>query len=110
MIIKKAKYKTVTVKQRKCVSEEVRGCDECKKSIKSQLTKGGLLEITIFRHNRDTESLHFCSWDCTLTHLPKLKSDYFITLPYIYCDEKKGSKSGFDQLIKLISLSKISKK
>jgi len=30
MIIKKAKYKTVTVKQKRMVSDEVYGCDECK--------------------------------------------------------------------------------
>ena len=33
MIIKKAKYKNVTVKQRRMVSEEVYGCDECEKEI-----------------------------------------------------------------------------
>lgn len=45
MIIKEAKYKNVMVKQRKCVSETVYGCDECRTEIKEYPNEENRLEI-----------------------------------------------------------------
>lgn len=104
MIIKEAKYKNVMVKQRKCVSETVYGCDDCKAEIKEYPNEENRLEMTVYRNNDEkTEHLHFCSWDCVLNHIPKVKTDYFISLPYIYCDARNGSKRGSKQLIKLLT-------
>ena len=104
MKIKEAKYKEVMVKQRQIVSHEVYGCDECRKEIKEFPNEERKLEMTIFHNKKESMHLHFCSWRCTLKYLPKIKSDYFATLPYIYFDERK---KGRDELVKLLkSLSK----
>lgn len=104
MIIKEAKYKNVMMKQRKCVSETVYGCDECRTEIKEYPNEESRLEMTVFRNNdAKTEHLHFCTWDCVLNHLPKVKSDYFVTLPMVYFDARKQSKRGSEQLIKLLT-------
>lgn len=104
MILKKAKYKNITVKHRKCVSQEVHGCDECKSVIDEYPNEENRLDITVFRHNNEkTEDLHFCSWECVLKHIPKIKSDYFVRLPFIYYDQIKGHKRGSHELIKILS-------
>ena len=104
MIIKEAKYKNVMVKQRKCVSETVYGCDECRAEIKEYPNEENRLELTVFRHgSENAEHLHFCTWDCVLNHIPKIKTNYFVSLPYLYYDGRKTSVRGAKQLIKLLA-------
>ena len=104
MLIKKAKYEKVKVWQNQCVSQEVHGCDQCKSVIDEYPNEDMRLECKIFfnDHGKQTTVLHFCSWDCVLKHIPKLKTDYFVTLPHLYFDTRKESKMGANQLINLL--------
>ncbi len=106
MIIKEAKYKKKRVQQNVRISEEVYGCDECNKEIKEYPNETGRLDLTIFFQNNETERLHFCSWKCVLKALPKIKTDYFITLPMIHyggdeCVKGKDAKAFMKVLSKL---------
>jgi hypothetical protein len=107
MIIKEAKYKKVKVSQLTCVQDAIIGCDECREEIKDTPTE---LQITVFSNqSENSKDLCFCSWDCVLSYLPKIKTDYFITLPYVRFDDKNG-KRGAKHLIKLLSGIKLKKR
>ncbi len=92
----------VMMEQRKQVSSDIYGCDNCKKEIKDFPNESQRLELTIFGHDLNSANLHFCSWDCVLKYIPKIKSDYFVSLPHLYFDEPKGSKRGIVELVKLL--------
>ncbi len=99
MEIRPAVYKKVTVEQRRCVKEAVYGCDHCGEEIPDYPNETSKLEITIFQQNSESERKHFCSWKCTLEYLPNVHSDYFFTLPMVYCDQgKKGIKELIEYL------------
>lgn len=101
MIIEEAKYKTQLVEQLVCVSNAVYGCDECRQVV-DQNSEGGVLDMTIFKQVGDTDKLNFCSWECVLKHLPKVKCDYFVSLPYLFFDAKEGDKNSAHHLIELL--------
>lgn len=102
MIIKEAKYKKVKKLVSQLVTDTVYGCDECKKEIKDYPNESQSLELTVFRNNDlPTEHLHLCSWACVFKHIPKIKSDYFVSLPYLYFDDAV-SKRGYKEMIRLI--------
>ena len=102
MIIKKARYRSKMVKQKVRVSDDVYGCDHCSKEIKSFPNESGRLEVTVFKREHRVEHYHLCSWKCVLKFLPSIKSDHFVTLPYLYYDEITKGRTAKD-LIKLIS-------
>jgi hypothetical protein len=106
MLIKKAKYRTVSVKQKRIVKEEVHGCDECRTEIENWPNEPVRLDTTVFFQDGQTERLHFCSWRCALKHLPKIKTDYFISLPNVLFDSGNGKRSGH-ALVKLLSKKKL---
>ncbi len=83
MIIKKAKFKKVTRIVNERVSDEVYGCDQCKKEIGERT-----LDITIFHHKGESEYKNLCSWKCVIKFVPTIKTDYFVSLPYLHYDEK----------------------
>lgn len=95
MIISKAVYKEKMVKRNVCVKDEVNGCDQCKEVIKEYPNEPSRLILTVFRHDDSNSDFHFCSWDCVLKFIPKIKIDYFFNLPSAmfdgdqYSDEKK---------------------
>ncbi len=105
MLIRKAKYKKVRVWQNQMVSQEVHGCDECKNEIDDFPNEEPRLCIDIYAKDGEHshQSLHFCSWDCVLIYFPKVKSNYFITLPYIHFDINHKSKKSAQYLIKLLT-------
>lgn len=90
MIIKKAKYRKVKKIVTERVSDDIYGCDECNKEIKDS---HGKLNMTVFYNDEklkkqkygsnNTDSYEFCSWDCVCKFLPKVKTDYFVNLPYL---------------------------
>jgi hypothetical protein len=94
MKLKDTKWKKCkTCHQRTTMSqEESFGCDECKRPIDEQLNTNNSkhrdhLQVAVFRNNREgAEHLHFCSWRCVLAHLPKIKTDYFVSLPFLQYD------------------------
>lgn len=71
--------------------EEEYGCDACKKPINMGNSENGKhrghLEAVVFRNNQESERLHFCSWRCCIAKLKKVKTDYFVSLPYLTFDE-----------------------
>lgn len=97
MILKEAKYNTCECcGNHKRVSEPSYGCDNCMKPIDDLLQSGNTkyaeyLEVKVFSNTEPTVTLHFCSWFCVFTHLPKIESDYFVSLPYIsYEQDREG--------------------
>lgn len=93
MIVRKAKYKKVRELVTRQVSPDIYGCDECKKVF------GGdnRLEITVFYSPKMevklknsssglTDRHQFCSWACMGKFMPKVKTDYFVSLPYLHYD------------------------
>jgi hypothetical protein len=92
MIIKEAKYKKVKRIVEVLISDDVYGCDHCKKEIDDS----GNLSIDVFFHDEkfkkqninNTDKYDFCSWKCLITFLPKIKTDYFISMPFLHYDNK----------------------
>ncbi len=104
MIIKKAKYKKIKVWTNKQVSPDIHGCDECKKEIKD-LQGEAVLEVRVFNNlENNTTHLHFCCWSCVFKYIPKIKSDYFVTLPYIHFDGNGKSRKELFSIIKKLKL------
>lgn len=111
MIVKKAKYKNVKQSVRKQVSPDIFGCDECTKELGEEDDK---LEITVFYNDRklaknkigdDTDKYQFCCWECMGKFLPKIKCDYFISLPFLHYDTKTKGTTAKD-FIKLVNRKK----
>lgn len=98
MIVKEATYKACgECGSRHRLTEEAYGCDCCKKPITLNLTSKGhhdYLEAAVFKNGAETKHLHFCSWKCALKAIKTVKTDYFVTLPYLLYDEtKKGLRA-----------------
>lgn len=103
MLIKPAKYKNKKVIQKVCISYEVHGCDECRTEIKEYPNEPTRLEINVFHHdNSEINHYHFCSWKCALTFIPKIKTDYFIDLPFVHFDSGVKERSAAE-LIRILS-------
>ena len=109
MIVKKAKYKKVRKLVTERVSDDVYGCDHCKKEFKKGENN---LEITVFFTNSklkkqneggDTDRYQFCSWDCVCTFLPTIKCDYFISLPFLHFDKQSKGTTAQD-FFKLLTI------
>lgn len=103
MKTKEAKYKKVRVTQRIEVSPAVYGCDECRKEIKDYPNENSRLEVTAHSHDVGSENLHFCSWKCVLKHIPKIKCEYFVSLPFLYFDERNGKDRSASELIAILT-------
>ena len=96
MIIQKRKWDTCPTCKRnnKVIQDELYGCDNCKKRIGGQ-TNGmdDYLEVIVHNHNKESERLQFCSWICVFEKLKTIKTNYFISLPYLGFDIKtKGQR------------------
>lgn len=111
MIIRKAKFRKVKKIVTERISDDIYGCDECKKEIKSSDSK---LDISVFYHNKklkkqqnsgDTDSHEFCSWNCVCKFLPKIKTDYFVSLPFLHY-EKQTEGTMANDFIKLLTCKK----
>lgn len=69
------------------ISDEEYGCDECGKPITpydGKQKNADYLQFTVFFHgDRAAESKQFCCWKCAMSNLRKIKTDYFINMPYL---------------------------
>ena len=94
MLIKAAKYKKIKVFQNQCITEAVYGCDHCGKEIPEFPNEPYRLELTIFYQNNESKHEHLCSWACVLKRLLTVKSDHFISLPFVHfdADGKRSAK------------------
>jgi len=87
------------------LEEERYGCDECKKQIDEM--GGGeheYLELKIFRNPGDNQSqhLHLCSWKCVLKKVRKVRSDYFVVLPFLLYKKKVKKGLRASDFLKLL--------
>lgn len=96
MIIKEAKYRKVKRIVEELISDDVYGCDQCKK----EMLDIGKLSIDVFFHDEKikkqnkggADKYDFCSWKCVIKFLSTIKTDYFISLPFLHYDEKNTTK------------------
>lgn len=103
MKIEEATYTTEMVERRKQLTPDVYGCDECGSVMDELPNEPNRLEMRVFHHTQeDTDSLHFCSWRCVLKHIPKIQSDYFVDMPFLYFDSKEGDKRLASELVEII--------
>src|SRR5580693_3804769 len=86
------------------ITPEVFGCDNCRKEIQRNLAVGKRqhLQLTIFQNGGDTTHIELCSWKCVLAYLPKIKSDYFVSLPYLHFDAGYPKEMTAKELIRLL--------
>jgi hypothetical protein len=77
-------------KRKDRISDEIYGCDSCGKVI--DMNKKGIeyLSSTVFTNSSEmkTKEYVFCSWKCCLEKMSKVKTDYFINLPYLTFDNR----------------------
>lgn len=101
MLIKAAKFKKIKKLVSVRVFDDVYGCDNCRKEIDFN-KEDPYLDLTVFHHEEVSEHFVFCSWKCVLEKLPSLKTDYFISLPFLHFDAtQKGIRAkDFLQLLK----------
>jgi len=114
MLIKEAEYKKVKVTQQRMVKDAIYGCDECGTEINEYPNEEDRLEVTVFyqdfERTEKTGRLHFCSWECVFKHLPKIKCDHFISLPFVYMDGQQKTKRCGRHLMEILSELNTSKK
>src|SRR3990167_1591003 len=65
------------------------GCDGCGKSIDDLLASKDTnrcdhLRLDIFFRHKETQHLQFCSWRCVVKRLQTIRSDYFVSLPFLH--------------------------
>jgi hypothetical protein len=110
MLIKKAEYKKVVKEVVQKISDDIYGCDRCGREISLEEK----LELSVFFLDKklkkqdtgsDSDKYQFCSWDCVCKFLPTVKTDYFISLPYLTYDVQKEGLMAKD-LIKIIDFGK----
>jgi hypothetical protein len=84
-IVKEAEFETCDhCGSRKRLSDEVRGCDECGRVFPED---GAALNFTVFRNGEQrADQVDCCSWKCVFAALQKVRSDYFVSLPYFHYD------------------------
>ena len=89
------------------ISPDVYGCDNCRKEIQHELDAGKRqhLQMTVFRNpdSSSSEHLEFCSWKCVLAYLPKVKSNYFVTLPYLHFDGGYPKEMTGKEFVRLVA-------
>lgn len=103
MIIKKAKWK----KEKRVVSipvhGDVYGCDCCKKEISKD--KNPLEVRAFFKNDEPVKDYQFCSWDCVIKYIPKVKCDFFADLPFLHFDKQVEGRR-FEDFLKAINKGK----
>jgi hypothetical protein len=89
MLIREAEWKVCPTCKRKehIIKEEAYGCDCCKKII--DLNNGDeYLRVQVFQTGGETSTYYLCSWKCVFKFLKTVKSDYFISLPFLSFKER----------------------
>lgn len=57
----------------------------------------------MFHHGGESQAMQFCCWQCVIEMLPKLKTDYFISLPFLHFDEESTAGVRAQDFFKAIS-------
>jgi hypothetical protein len=82
------------------ISDEVYGCDQCKKVMDLNKPEYDYISATVHMRNDTTTHLEFCSWRCCLTHLRTVKCDNFISLPFLHYSDSRILAKDFFKLVK----------
>ena len=96
MLIKDRKYRVCkSCEARHLTSNEVYGCDTCRKILDMNQPKADYLRANVHRHgDTASEEIICCSWVCMVKALRKVKSDYFVSLPFLHFDDTpKGMRA-----------------
>ena len=83
------------------LQNEAYGCDLCQKPINlydADKDRNYLMLTVFFNGNKEAVHKHYCSWVCCLKELRKIKTDYFVSLPYLHYDEKAVGMKAADFL------------
>lgn len=89
MKIEEAKFETCKECKThlKRISDEVYGCDQCRKPIAMDVSgkrHNDYLDLTVhYLGGEGSVSHQFCSWACLFEFLPTIKTDYFVSLPFL---------------------------
>ena len=107
MKIKEAKYKSCKSCKRtiKMISDEIYGCDWCKKSITLNVegkNHQDYLGVVVFEEWSTSEHYQFCSWKCVFKFIPTIKSGYFASLPHLNFENDIVKGQHFKDFVKLI--------
>lgn len=104
MLIQDNKYRVCdSCRARHLISERIYGCDTCKKVIDMNQPEREYLSATVFSHTKGNADIHACSWVCMMKALRKVKTDYFVSPPFLHYDKSasKGMRaSDFFKLLK----------
>ena len=90
MLIKDRKYRVCrSCKARHQISNEVYGCDSCRKILDMNQPEVDYLRANVHRHNQtgSSEEIITCSWACMAKVLNKVKCDYFVSLPFLHFED-----------------------
>lgn len=101
MIIKKAVYKNKKIVRNIQISPEVYGCDNCKKEMKEHRH-----DMTVHYNDGEAKYYQFCSWQCVAEFFPKIKTDYFVSLPFVHFDNKGNKGFGIKDFLKVFKTTK----
>jgi len=76
---------------REIIREELYGCDNCRKVIDLSRRDSDYLDVGIHQkgNNVPTKRMEFCSWACVKAKLKSIKSNYFVSLPFLHYDSKQ---------------------
>lgn len=107
MIVKKAKFKKVRRTVTVLISDDVFGCDQCRKIIGDGDDK---LDFTVFCKDRKlcknkedgSDNYSVCSWKCFSKIIRTIKCDYFVSMPFLHFDKpsKAGTAKDFFKILK----------
>ena len=90
------------------VQEKEYGCDTCRKHINENYgQEREYLRLVVFAKtdNSGAKDYQFCSWKCVFKKLRTLKTDYFVSLPYLHFDSNiKGQRAS--DFLKCLKVSK----
>ena len=103
MLLTECTYKTCEMCQKHTerLTDEVYGCDQCKKRIDLNKPERDYLEVTVHTHEKVATRMQFCSWRCCLKKLKTVRTDYFIALPFLHYDKGTINAKEFFKLVKL---------
>lgn len=96
MLIQERKYRTCeSCEARHLVSNEVYGCDTCRKKIDMNKPKADYLRANVFQNGGGgSEEIIACSWVCMAKALRKVKCDHFVSMPFLHYDgDAKGMQA-----------------
>ena len=96
MLIKDRTYKECNgCGHRRIATNEVYGCDTCKKVIDTNNPEREYLSATVHKKGADRATdIQCCSWRCMAKALRKVKTNYFVSMPFLmYEKAAKGMRA-----------------